>query len=391
MSAFRDAAGNIQQLPVAVTMYAEAGERGQCLQDFLNTQYRTDAARFGSVFEQVCASEQIFMRDNRQLGIRATTLDDILNRKVNPDAAITTKDGVPTSRILFPAVVLQAVEDKLVPDMATAPAAFESMIAVNESISGERYEHPVINYKNPEQARSLGISQLATPSAMMLITVSDKQYTIPTYSLGLEISDQAVRSQTLDIVTLSIARQIMVERNERANNYILSMLLGDLDNGEAALAALGRVATTTSFDAAATGGVITQKAWVKYLSNNSTRRTITHVVGNIDGGFAIENRANRPNVMTDNAQSRRINTEMEVINPLWPNQIKFFLTPDSNWPAGMLMGLDSRYAIRRVRNLLADYTAVEAYVMKRSQAMRFDFGEHVNRLFPEAFDCLQVA
>lgn len=389
MSSFLDQSGARQQLPIDVTIYAQAGEAGMSVQDFLNAQYRTDTERYGTIWEQVCASEQIFLRDDRRNGIRATAMKQILDPA--PSAAITTKDGVPTSRILFPAVILQAVEDKLVPDMSMAPAAFESMIAVNDSISGERYEHPVINYTNPEQARSLGISQLATPTAMMLITVSDKQYTIPTFSLGLEISDQALRSQSIDMVTLSIARQIMVERNERANGYILSLLNGDVDVSEQSLASLGRVRTSVSFDAASTGGVLTQKAWVKYLANNSARRTITHVVTDIDGALAVENRANKPTVNTDDNKSRRITTEMDVVNPLWPDRVKFFITTDPAWPAGTLMGLDSRYGVRRVRNLLADYTAVEAYVMRRATAMRFDHGEHVNRLFPEAFDTLTLS
>jgi hypothetical protein len=104
--------------------------------------------------------------------------------------------------------------------------------------------------------------------------------------------------------------------------------------------------------------------------------------------MAIENRTGRPNVQTDDPKSPRINSLMELINPLWPSKVKLFLTLDSSWPAATIMGLDSRYAVRRVRNLLADYTAIESFVLRRAQAMRFDFGEKVERLFDEAFDSL---
>jgi hypothetical protein len=55
------------------------------------------------------------------------------------------------------------------------------------------------------------------------------------------------------------------------------------------------------------------------------------------------------------------------------------------------MGLDKTAAIRRVRSLNADYQAIEAMVMRRSQTMRFDFGEHVNRLFNDAYGCMTIA
>lgn len=389
MSGFRDAQGNPQQLDLAVNMYAQAGEAGQSLPEFLAANYATDAARYGTVFEQMCAAEGIFLRSDAAVGIRASTLAEILDPK--PQAGITTKDGVPASRILYPAVALQAVEDRLIANLDMTPNGFESMIALSESISGDRYEQPKINYTNPSAARSQIISQLAKPAAMLLITVSDKAYTIPTYSLGLEISDQALRSTTLDLVSLSLARQIAVEREERARGYILNLLNGDVDNQESSLASLGYTVTSNSLDSAATGGALTQKSWIKFLSRNGTKRVISHVITDIDGAMAIENRSGRPTVQTDDNKSPRINSLMELVNPVWPAKVKLFLNLDSAWPASTVLGLDSRYAIRRVRNLLADYTAIESFVMRRAQAMRFDHGEKIERLYDEAFDALTIS
>lgn len=387
MPGFIDSQGNQQQFELSVTDYRAAADAGQSLPEYLQVRYggRTDVVRHGSVFEQACASEGIFLRGNTQVGIRASTMADILTPKV--EAGVTTRDAVPASRILYPAVALQAVEDRLQANLDITPNAFEQMIAITESVSGERYEQPKINYDNPSAARSQIITQLAKPAAMMLITVSDKSYTIPTYSLGLEISDQALRATSLDLVTLSLARQIAVERNARAQEYILNLLNGDVDSGESSLATLGKTTTAVALDAAATTN-ITQKAWIKFLSREHTKRTLTHVVTDLDGAMAIENRTGRPNVQGDDPKSPRINSLMELINPMWPSKVKLFLTLDSSWPAATIMGLDSRYAVRRVRNLLADYTAIESFVLRRAQAMRFDFGEKVERLFDEAFDSL---
>jgi hypothetical protein len=53
--------------------------------------------------------------------------------------------------------------------------------------------------------------------------------------------------------------------------------------------------------------------------------------------------------------------------------------------ANGLLCLDSRFAIRRVRNSNASYQAVEAMVLQRSTFMRIDFGSILYRLRDEAF------
>lgn len=391
MSTFLDASGNPQKIDLHVSMYQQAARSGQSFQSYINTTYQTDAKKYGSAFEQMMASEGIFVQANADLGIRASTMDDILNGKSMQAGGVTVKDGVPDSRILFPAVFLLAIENKLVANLTMTADAFEGMIAVNESINGDRYEQPILNFSKPEAGRSQGIAQLAAPASMLTITSSDVAYRIPTFSLGMEISDQALKASTLDIVALSLARQAAVQRNERAQNYMLALFNGDIDNNDNSLASLGLVDTSTSFDAVSTGGVFTHKSWMKYLMKNGTKRTLTHIVTDIDTAMRIEGRTGKPTIFTDDAQSPRIDTQFKLMNPTWAKNPEIFLTQDLNWPAATLMGIDKTAAIRRVRSVTADYQAIEAMVMRRSQSMRFDFGEHVNRLFTDAYGCMTLA
>lgn len=395
MSTFLDAQGNPQQVELHVSMYREAAESGMSLQHFINAKYPTDTAKYGSAFQQMMASEGIFVKPNRELGIRASTMDEILNGPKMGAGSSVVKDGVPASRILFPAVFLLAIEDKLIANLTMTADAFDNMLASDEAIANDRYEQPLINFDKPSAGFSQGVAQLAQPSSMLTITAKDVAYRIPTFSLGMEISDQALKAATIDIVALSLARQAAVQRNIRAQGYMLALLNGDPDNklgaGDGSLASLGLVDTSTSFDAAATGGVLTQKAWMKYLIKNGTKRTITHVVTDIDSAMKIEGRTGKPTVFTDDAQSPRIDTQFILMNPTWAKNPQIFLTQDPAWPAGTLMGLDKSWAIRRVRNINADYQAIEAMVMRRSQQMRFDFGEHVNRLYDDAFGCMTIA
>lgn len=387
MAGFRDADGAVQQLPLQVSMYAHAAERGQSFQEYVNHTYPTDAQAYGTTFQQLCASEGIYLKANTELGIRPSTMQAMFDG-FDRQAGTVVREGVPSSRILAPAVIMGAIEDKLVADLNMTPAAFDRLVAYDETIDRERYEQPVINMTKPEAGRSQVITQGVEPATMMTLSLSEKSYKIPTFSLGLEITDEAVKALKIDFVAMSLARQAAIQRNERANGYMLALLNGDLDNNDGSLASLGYSVNASALDGAATGGTMTQKAWIKYLMRNGTRRRINWIVCDIDSAMAVESRTGRPTVQTDNPTSARIDTTFSVANPTWPTNVNLFLSQDTNWPALTMMGIDSTSAIRRVRNLSADYAAIEAYVMKKTKAMRFDFAEHVNRMYPEAFDVL---
>lgn len=389
MASIHTIGGGRQEIPLDVTVYRAAGEQRLTVQQYLQRTYgeNLDTSAGASVFGQLCAAEGIVLKANRELGFRPSTMDQVLNAGVN------SKEAVPASRILFPPVFLQAVEDRLISNLDMTANALDAMIAIDESIDGERYEQPQLNLTKPSQARSQTITQLALPPTMMLMTAADRQYKIPTFGLGLEVSDQALKAFTIDFVAMSVARQIAVQRNERAQQYMLAILNGDVDTGEASLASLGSNYTVnaSTLDAASTGGNLTQAAWTKFMIRRATQRTITNIICDVDSLLKIETRANRPTVMTDNPTSPRINTQFTIANPLWPAQVSAFLVVDPAWPANTILGMDRQYGLRRMRNLSATYEAMEAYAMRRSQAMRFDFGEHITRLYNEAFDTLVLA
>ena len=403
MSSFLDKNGAVQQVDLEVSMYRQAAEAGMSLQHFLNAKYPTDTLKYGTSFQQMMASEGIFVRPNRELGIRASTMDEILNGNKIQAGGVVVKDGVPASRILFPAVFLLAIEDRLNANLTMTADAFDEMVAIDEGVNGDRYEQPLLNFSNPTAGFSQGIAQLAQPASMLTITSKDVAYRIPTFSLGLEISDQALKASTLDIVALSLARQAAVQRNIRAQSYVLNLFNGDVDNqlgaGDGSLTSKGYTDLSNSFDpligasgaGAIASGLISQKAWMLYLMKNGTKRTLTHLVTDINTAVKIEQRVGKPVIIGDNPNSPRIDTQFTVMNPTWAVMPKIFLTQDPLWPVGTIMGLDQKWAIRRVRNISADYQAIEAMVMRRSQQMRFDFAEHTNRLFDDAYGCMVLS
>lgn len=387
MAAFIDAKGKTQQFEMTLDVVKAAADAGLSVREYINRTLETDADAYGDAFSQLCESEGIVLVPNKKYGIRSNSLADALNG-VRYEAGSIVRTPSNQGRVLLIPAVGALIEDKLVADLQMNPNAFDAMIAVDNTIADEWYLWPEINFAAPEAARSQVIGQLSRPSSMLSITTSEKSVRIPTLSLGVEWSEQVTKYINLDVLALAITRQTDNERNLRANEFMLACLNGDKDVGQDSLSNLGKSATAASYDALATTG-ITQLAWMKYLFNNSRKRRITHIVTDIDGALAIENRTNRPTVVQDNPGSKRINTNVFVQNPTWAPDLPIFIVDSTvGWPAKTILGIDSRYALQRITSTNATYSAQEDFVLRRGSAMRFDFGQIARRLFLDAFDVL---
>lgn len=391
MASFIDAQGQRQQVDIDLSTVRAAADNSMSLREHINRTYETNASAYGDAFSQMCASEGIVLTPNKAYGIRAGSLDTVLNGTTRLEAGVVTKTPNQQARVLMMPAIGALVEDKLLADLEMNPSAYDSMVAYDQSITDDWLIWPQAKYSKPEAARSQQISQGALPPNMLTLTTSEKSIRVPTFALGIEWSEQATKYLGIDFIALSITRQALVEKNERANADLLSMLLGDLDVGMSALSSIsGKVVRANTLDTGiTTAGTLTQAAWMKFLYRNGKRRKVSHVVTDINGALAIENRTGRPTVMTDNNQSVRINAEANVLNPMW-NDVDVFITDDPNWPANTIMAMDSRFGIHRVTSTNASYQAQENFVLKRSSAMRFDYGTISKRMFDDAFDVLEL-
>lgn len=391
MASYIDATGGVQQLNLEPTIYREAADRGMSVQQMLNVDHPT-RPEDATCFQQLCASEGLYATRNGDFGIAPPTLDAILNGRPKVEAGVIVKDAVPASRILFPLFQMAAVEDKLRNSDYGILSLFNSAAAVVDTINHDRFERPVLNFSRPEAARSRAIAQLSEPASMLSITASDKSWRITGTSIGLEASDEALRIASLDLVTMAMTRQAETEMMERVEGYMLSFLNGDTDLDMVALSSVsGSTATAQSFDSAiTTAGALTQKAWVKWLFNNSRKRKITHVICNLDTALLIEGRTNRPTVNTDFGTSKRIDTLESIINPMWPDQVKVLITMDPSFPANTILGFDSSYGYHVVNSSILNYSAAESYAMRRSTKYRIDTGMIAYRLFDEAWSVMTL-
>lgn len=384
---FTDADGARQEVDLDVTVYREAAENNMSVPQFLNLKFPTQPETHGTAFEQFMASCGLFVRADNTYGIKPPSMKEIFEGAAQMQAGgLITREAAPASRILFPSVVLEAVENKLRDNTTGYVALFDSLVSRTDTINGHKFDQPVLDFSGPEGARMKPIAQGATPHTMLTIKASDVSRRIPTYSLGMEITKEAQAASSLDLVTMALTRQAEIERAAIVDEAIKAMYAGDADAGYGALSAVKANTFDTSINAA---GSLTHKAWVKWLRKGWRHRQIDWVFCDLDTALIIENRTGKPTNQNDDPNSPRIDALSSVANPAWQG-VKIFLLEDGLLPANTILGIDSRYAIWKVQSSAADYSAVEEFVLRKTMALRFDMGYQYYRQFDQAFEVLSL-
>lgn len=405
MSAFLNLKGEPEQVQLAPELYRAAHDANLSVPAYLNRQYgaQTDRQKHGDVFKQMCVSEGIYIPGRDGMELRAATVGDILDGKASLSmGAATTQQrntdyGGTQARILFPAAVVDMIEATMKKDLETDTNLFESMVSLRLGVASDTFEQPVIEYRTPNgpdgttRATAQRVAQLALPPSMAIFTTSQSPRRLPTFSMGAEFSQQALKTATLDLVTLSLTRFLQVEQDARVYEWLSNLWAGDADFGMAAISAV----TSNSLDAAATGGVLTHKAWLKFLYRSRKYRKITHIVCDLDTYLKIEGRTGRPgSIGVLDPTLPKIDPQASALNPYVDN-VKVMLVDAAAdggpVPANTVWALDARFGIVKVSNTSAAYSAAETFAMKRSEAFRIDTSESAYRQWDQAFDVLTIS
>lgn len=382
---FRDKTGAQAELPVDISMYREAASQGLTLPQYINNTYPTTEEASSSTFDQLCASSGLILLNNREFGLRPPSVQAVLDGRAIATAGPTVVDAVPASRILYPAVMLEMIGSQMPKDLETDPAAFSNMLAIDQTVLSNRYERPVVNIEGSNK-RAKAISQLAPPQVSLKFTTADSAGAIPTRSIAMEFSDQALAATTIDFVGMCVKRQRQTEANANASEYLLGCLSGDADLGNAALSATNADVYDSTISADAT---ITKKALIGWLLHNYSTRRITHIVTDQTCAGLLE--AILVSTHTGIYVQGSLTPQLMYTNRLLSTIALHIIDGDVvTWPANTLMGLDKSGAIQRYTNVNAAYTAIEQFVLRRSNVLRYDFGEVAYPLFSNAFDVLTL-
>lgn len=381
----RDAKGEsvLKQVNLGVEAYKHAAEKGMTLRQYVRT-LATDADRSkGDVLDQMYANSGLF--DVKKFGMPGMTIKDLHQETLAE--GFRRNDGSDQglgARLLYPQLILETMnEAALRDDGSDILSKWEEMVGVSRNVSGTRVDQPTINTTAPEESQSGRITQLAEPETMVSITVGERSYRIPTFSIGLLIADEAMEATTIDLVRVVMEAQARGERIRRVNEMMKAMVFGDKDLGIEALPTV----KAKDFDASiAAAGEITKRAYIKWLHSKQNICDLRFALTNIDTALDLDESLLPKQTGTD---ASKIVTPFSGMN-LDITIPRMVPLDASVFGAGVIVGLDPRYAIQRTVNVQAKYEAIEKYVMRKATGFRVDFGEMATRLHDEAWSVLTL-
>lgn len=380
--------GEHVEITVRAQDYEAASREGLTLSQYLSRQHAhlTDEERYGSVFSQCLQSSGMFLRSDRRVGLKAPTLAEVMSDNINLGGIVgpSGDDGyAPSARLLYPETILRVMEAELHEDESDFLSSWNRMVANTMTINTDKYDQPIINTSHNENTRSKGISQGTEPANMVGITVSDVTRRIPTKSIGLTITDQALAATTLDLVTLVMSAQSRGERIANVHELLNGILNGDPDMSETGITSSG---TFQDLDSSiTTAGTMTHKALVKFLRKDYKKVSPNLLLTSLDTAFAIEARIGKP-VANSNFNGQGTNFGLEpTVDNLLAKAPPILLLDDAVIGTNTVIALDTRYGIRRVINVSASYSAIEQFVMRRMTSFRVDYGETAYTLYKDAF------
>jgi hypothetical protein len=386
-----------QEASFGLSDYKEAGKRGVSLRQYVNEKLSADADHsFGQPFDQVCQSVGIYTGNSTYGGVSPTIgqlfsgqspMAAGFDASANSTGSIVSpggNDSTVAGRLFYPEILMDRIRSSLTRDNSDVEQGFEAMIAVTESIAGGHYIQPIINVSQSEGVSAQPIGQDAEPAVMMSITAASSSKRIATKSIGLRITDEAAAYASLDLVATAVEAQTRGERIRMIESDVKAIIMGDKDAGMSALPA-----KLLSAYGALDSGKITQRQFLKILHEQYQKRNLNAAIMSLDTYLDFEGRTGRPSVMEDNGTDGRVNADIRPVN-LSLGNVPVLLLDEATIGAGNALFLDTRFALRKVINVFAAYDAVENFVMRRSSMLRMDYGQHVTRLYDEAFQLVDI-
>jgi len=394
--AIRRPDGGIEQIELnGMALYREAMDKKIPLRKLMNQKYPTIAGGPDS-FMQACHSAGLRFSDNDHTGVPAANLQEIFDPAVDATGSYTSSPAVPDSRILFPAALLEVIEDQLQSKEDVATGAFENLIGYRKTITTPRFEQPVVSYsgaQGPEDSAFQRVAQNTRPPIMLSIKAADVSRTVPTTAIGMEISREALQATTLDFVAMTMTRFLKKANYAEWVTQMGLLLSGDPDakvtTMSAATSALSVVKASAYDSTIVANGVVTQKAWLAFLYANSMEMQKTHMVCDFAAALAIENRTGRPtNVMNNSID--RLDVPFRISYPVFQSSVDLIVMPTGTFTANTVMAIDKSQAIAKVTSSAAEYSAIEEVVMKKATNIRLDRGWTIYRMYDDGFGVLSL-
>lgn len=380
--------GQRVEVEIDDTMYVEATSSNCTIEQLLNRKFPTGNETRSTeatkpeemtVYEQIRFQTGFRAQGDKAIASHASTIGQLFAM----DGAIVNTSygnlGNAQRRLFAPAFLMDMVRSELIDDITDYMSVYDSIIGRTEFISGstaERIEMAEVRRTSEGFMDFRRSSQLTEPDVMITWKTSERNWKVPSHTIGLEISYEAAAAGTIDRLATTLAqnfREFQIAAMYRDLNMIIN---GDTDYAidPVTFAAASTYDTSAGITWGLANTRLSERAWIRFLRQDQRKWSKNVVLTDDDGYIDFNERLNRPTVMTDTTSQagRTILPTAQFRNIPAPDM--FALPTEVLGGAGRWVGLDSTQSLMRFVNLDADYTAMRDMVIRKGVQMRFDIG-----------------
>lgn len=377
-----------------------AQARDVSLTAYMNSKYPGHNPEYGTVVRQATAGQGVYLKSDPANGIQASTISVALGNTPPNVATLastnSTSAGVPivaptqnsedtslVNRILFGENVLTIVEEHILDrrdDMIGQ--AMERLVAVRQAFPNGTFTQPLINTTDAQDVEGMygASTQNTRPTSMVGISLSESSMRIPSYSIGVEITDQARNIVGLDLLTTIIGAHAKGLRVQMLYKDIARIMNGNpMVTGDAPLPTF----TATSLDATILNVpmALTDLAWYKFIMDDTMVNGYDMILCGKEEYRSIINRTGRPtNPLGGYANNAFTTLDPTVMNLAAIGVPQVLILKDGTLPAGTIVAIDSSTALGEAVDSSANYQGTEHDQIIRSSQFRWDWSRLLYKL-----------
>lgn len=351
-------------------MYQEARRNEITLSQLLELNDPSAEGSRLDAFERQLREHNIVTQTIASKGINASTVD----------AFYRTNE----SKVLFPEFIGRTLRESLV-----AASVLPYLIAMNTPIDGNAYRtiYCKNDTANKKAAKRRRITEASELPKSKLVT-AENTTKIYKYGNAIEASYETIRRMKIDMFAVHIRRIGQQSASDEVLDVLDIIKDGDGNNNAAT------VYTNTGLDSGATGGTLSQDAFVSFLlafypyscntmvANKAAllqvlkllypAQSTTQLVAFLIGGGALPAKVKMPQGLFSEF-TLLYDPNIEAVNA---------------HPA--IYGLDSRYAIEKVQEVGSDIQEADKYILNQTQVLTISENAGFNKIMPEASAILEI-
>lgn len=351
-------------------LYKQAYSFGMSVPQFLE-------CTVGEKHGDLTAFESLF----KEFGI--FTKNDLKRGILSSPATFFVPADHPQSAILFPAFIQQqAILSRLKSTMS-----LDRLVATTRQITAPTYQGLTIDDSGLEPGMSHRVGEGAEFPTVS-ITWGSFAKALKKHGVRINWSYEFLRRCSIEMVGLITQRMAMRDSINAFNDAVTWLLNGDVNDATNCPAATVTSAVSLDSTIGANDGVITYKAWLKWLSLFDTFQPDL-VIGDINAVIAVmlmtRPAADTLALMSALKQSWD-GTITKVTNQgaqLFPN-VEFLVVPTATIGANTILGIDTSACCEKVIEVGSDLTETTKFITNQTESLVMSVTDDLSFLWPAA-------